>query len=280
MYEELMIKAATQEEALTRLVKVVRALRAPGGCPWDRAQTHETMIRPMVEEAYEVVEAIETGNMDNLNEELGDVLLQVVMHSHICEDEGLFDLKSVIENVSEKMIRRHPHVFAENLEIHRENTNMSIDNVLDLWENIKRTEKATTTVNAKMSEIPRALPALLRADKIQSKAAKAGFEWADITGALDKAEEELREVREAVQNNEGQERLKEEVGDLLFAAAKIARFLEIDPEDALNAASRKFQSRFAYVEETAIGQGKALNEMSLDQMMALWDEAKLNEKNK
>ena len=280
MYEELFEASKTQEEALTRLCKVVRALRGPGGCPWDRAQTHETMIRPMVEEAYEVVEAIETGNMENLNEELGDVLLQVVMHSHICEDEGLFDLRSVIDNIAEKMIRRHPHVFSENLEIQTKNPDLSIDNVLDLWENIKRTEKAETSVNQRMSEIPRHLPALLRADKIQAKAAKVGLDWADVSGAFDKTEEEIAEVKEAYQKNEGHARLKEEVGDLLFAVVNIARFLEIDPEDALNAASRKFHSRFTYIEETAREQGNRLEDMTLAQMDVLWDEAKLKEKTK
>ena len=270
---EIFRKGENNAEAFDRLVDVIRALRAPDGCPWDRAQTHETLKRGMIEECYEVIEAIETGNTENLIEELGDVLLQVVMHSQIAEEDGRFTLAEVAEGESDKMIRRHPHVFAEKLE-NKENGTMSVDNVLDLWDNIKAEEKSSRTVTKAMDEIPRALPALLRGEKIQKKAAKVGFDWDDVSGAFDKTKEELAEVREAYENKEGQERLQEEVGDLLFAVVNISRFLDVDPEEALNGASAKFMKRFSYVEKTAGEQGRRLGDMTLAEMDVLWDEAK------
>jgi len=274
MYEELFKKAENENEALARLSSITKVLRSPEGCPWDREQTHESLIRGMIEEAYEVVEAIEKKNANNLEEELGDVLLQVVMHSQIAEEEGLFSLKSVAEAESEKMLRRHPHVFAKNLEICDKNNKISVDNVLDLWENVKRLEKQESSVTKSMEQIPRHLPALLRSEKIQKKAAKVGFDWPDVNGAFDKTQEELAELKEAYQKQEGQERLKEELGDLLFAAVNIARFLKIDPEEALNATFDKFKKRFSYVEEAAKKSKKNLEDMTLEQMDALWNEAK------
>ncbi|MBR0139325.1 MAG: nucleoside triphosphate pyrophosphohydrolase [Firmicutes bacterium] len=276
MYEELFKKAETRDEALARLCAIVKVLRSPEGCPWDRAQTHESLIRGMIEEAYEVVEAIENGNAENLREELGDVLLQVVMHAEIAGEEGLFTLREVAEDESEKMLRRHPHVFAEKLENHGENGSMSVDNVLDLWENIKSVEKSSRPVNQAMAEIPRHLPALLRAEKIQKKAAKVGFDWDDVSGAFDKTDEEISELKEAFSGQQGKERLAEELGDLLFAVVNVSRFLDIDPEDALNAASRKFMDRFTYIEEAAAAAGKRLEDMSLAEMDKLWDKAKEN----
>ena len=276
MYEELFKKAETAEEAMTRLAAIVKVLRSPEGCPWDKAQTHQTLTRGMVEEAYEVVQAIEDGDMENLREELGDVLLQVLMHSEIADEEGLFSLREVAEDESEKMLRRHPHVFAEKLENQGENSCMSVDNVLDLWENIKSVEKSSRTVNQAMEDIPRSLPALLRAEKVQKKAAKVGFDWPDVSGAFDKTDEEISELKEAFSKQQGRERLAEELGDLLFAVVNVSRFLDIDPEDALNAASRKFMDRFAYVEKAAAAAGRRLEDMSLAEMDVLWDQAKEN----
>ena len=276
MYEELFKKAETAEEAMTRLAAIVKVLRSPEGCPWDKAQTHQTLTRGMVEEAYEVVQAIEDGDMENLREELGDVLLQVLMHSEIADEEGMFSLREVAEDESEKMLRRHPHVFAEKLENQGENSCMSVDNVLDLWENIKSVEKSSRTVNQAMEDIPRSLPALLRAEKVQKKAAKVGFDWPDVSGAFDKTDEEISELKEAFSKQQGRERLAEELGDLLFAVVNVSRFLDIDPEDALNAASRKFMDRFAYVEKTAAAAGRRLEDMSLAEMDVLWDQAKEN----
>ena len=276
MYEELFKKAETAEEAMTRLAAIVKVLRSPEGCPWDKTQTHQTLTRGMVEEAYEVVQAIEDGDMENLREELGDVLLQVLMHSEIADEEGMFSLREVAEDESEKMLRRHPHVFAEKLENQGENSCMSVDNVLDLWENIKSVEKSSRTVNQAMEDIPRSLPALLRAEKVQKKAAKVGFDWPDVSGAFDKTDEEISELKEAFSKQQGRERLAEELGDLLFAVVNVSRFLDIDPEDALNAASRKFMDRFAYVEKTAAAAGRRLEDMSLAEMDVLWDQAKEN----
>jgi tetrapyrrole methylase family protein/MazG family protein len=278
MYEELFKKAGTTEEALARLCAIVKVLRCPEGCPWDRVQTHESLIRGMIEEAYEVVEAIENKNVENLREELGDVLLQVVMHAEIADEEGLFSLREVAEDESEKMLRRHPHVFAEKLEYQGENSSMSVDNVLDLWENIKSAEKAKRPVKQAMDEIPRQLPALLRAEKIQKKAAKVGFDWPDVSGAFDKTAEELSELKEAFAGQQGQDRMREELGDLLFAVVNAARFLDVDPEDALNAASRKFMDRFSYIEQRALASGRSLEDMTLGEMDALWNEAKEKEK--
>ncbi|MBQ3578088.1 MAG: nucleoside triphosphate pyrophosphohydrolase [Firmicutes bacterium] len=276
MYEELFKKAETAEEAMTRLAAIVKVLRSPEGCPWDKTQTHQTLTRGMVEEAYEVVQAIEDGDMENLREELGDVLLQVLMHSEIADEEGLFSLREVAEDESEKMLRRHPHVFAAKLENQGENSCMSVDNVLDLWENIKSVEKSSRTVNQAMEDIPRSLPALLRAEKVQKKAAKVGFDWPDVSGAFDKTDEEISELKEAFSKQQGRERLAEELGDLLFAVVNVSRFLDIDPEDALNAASRKFMDRFAYVEKAAAAAGRRLEDMSLAEMDVLWDQAKEN----
>ena len=168
-----MKKSSTEEDAFSRLAAVTRALRAPNGCPWDRAQTHESLKRGMIEECYEVIEAIEKADMENLREELGDVLLQVVMHSVIAEETNAFSLRDVIEEESEKMIRRHPHIFGENLEKYGVDEVNNVDKVLDLWENVKRTEKKEKSQYASMEQIPRNLPALLRAEKIQKKAGRS-----------------------------------------------------------------------------------------------------------
>lgn len=273
MYKELLKKSNTEAEAYGRLVAVIRALRAPGGCPWDREQTHDSLRRGMVEECYEVVDAIERNDIPNLREELGDVLLQVIMHSVIAEEDGEFSLAEVCEEESEKMIRRHPHVFGENVEKCNKNDSFSVDNVLDMWENIKRDEKRETSQTAAMDKIPRELPALLRAEKIQKKARKVGFDWDDVSDAFAKIDEESAELKEAC-NAGDKAHISEELGDLLFAVVNVARFLDVDPEDALNSTSRKFMDRFAYIERTAAERGRRLEDMTLAEMDALWEEAK------
>ncbi len=259
--------------AFARLVKILRILRAPDGCPWDSVQTHVSLKRPMIEEAYEAVSAIDNGDMENLCEELGDVELQVIMHSLIAEEEGVFDLREVFEKESAKMIRRHPHVFAENVEKYTKEPVLNVDNVLDLWENVKQEEKNGESCLGSMRKIPQSLPALMRSEKIQAKAAKVGFDWDDVSGAFDKVAEESAELREAYSEGDGT-KMKEELGDLLFAAVNVARFLGIDPEEALNAASAKFMDRFGYVESEAGRQGRKLTDMSLADMDKLWEEAK------
>ena len=246
------------------LVEIVRILRAPGGCRWDGAQTHASIRRNFLEEAYEVAEAIDEGSPDHLKEELGDVLLQVVFHASIEEDAGRFDIDAVADGVCRKLIYRHPHVFGDV-------TVGSTDEILSNWEELKKKEKGQQTQADAVDAVARSLPALWRAEKLQKKAAKAGFDWPDVSGAMDKLREETDELAGAIA---GRGDPAEELGDLLFAAVNIARFLEVDPEAALHAASDKFARRFRLVEQTAARRGQDLNTLSLDELNALWDEAK------
>lgn len=250
------------------LQEIVRLLRAPGGCPWDREQTHESIRRNFLEEAYEVAEAIDEKDPEHLKEELGDVLLQVLFHSRIEEEAGQFCLDDVADTVSKKLIYRHPHVFGD----------ISVSGtgeVLSNWEELKRKEKGQATHTDALSSVARSLPALWRAEKIQSKAKKAGFDWPDISGAMDKLAEELGELQLAVQENSN---TKEELGDLLFAAVNVARFLSCDPEEALDAACDKFTNRFRQVEEAAAQRGCAMERLSLEELDALWDAVKIQNK--
>ena len=273
-YEHLIKSASTDEEAITRLKEIVAILRIE--CPWDKKQTHETLRSCMIEEAYEVVEAINVQNDENLEEELGDVMLQIVFHSNLAEEKNRFNLTDVINKECEKMIRRHPHVF---LQENSNNDINSIDKVLEKWENIKAAEKQTQTAMSRMDSVPRALPALTRATKIQKRAAEVGFDWDDISGALDKVKEETEEVIQADRQKDSSEHIAEELGDLLFAVVNVARFLKVDPEEALDSATRKFIRRFSYVEQQSLACGKQLENMSLEEMDELWDEAKRLERN-
>ena len=269
-YRGLAETAKDKKEAIERLAEIIGILRKE--CPWDKVQTHESLRPGMLEEAYEVVEAINNRDLENLREELGDVLLQVVFHAHIEEENQNFDLTDVINEECEKMIRRHPHVFLEESENNRAK---SIDKVLEKWENIKVQEKGTSDVTSRMEKVPKALPALVRAAKIQKKAAESGFDWDDISGAFEKVQEEYREVSECYAENPSDlDALKEEIGDLLFSVVNIARFLDIDPEAALDYTNNKFIRRFSYVEKAALACGRELEEMSLSEMDELWNEAK------
>lgn len=273
-FEHLLKTAENSEDAITRLKEIISVLRVE--CPWDKVQTHETLRSCMIEEAYEVVEAINNNNDENLKEELGDVILQVVFHSNLTEEAGKFDLTDVINKECEKMIRRHPHVF---LDRNSDNSTNSIDKVLEKWENIKAAEKKETSPSSRMESVPKALPALTRAMKIQKRAAEVGFDWDDIAGALNKIKEETDEVIEASNEMADDKHIMEEVGDLLFSVVNAARFLKVDPEEVLNSATRKFMRRFAYVEQQGLACGRQLEQMSLDEMDQLWDEAKRLEKN-
>ena len=246
------------------LEEIVRILRAPGGCPWDAEQTHQSIRRNFLEEAYEAVEAIDEDSPEHLEEELGDVLLQVVMHARMEEEAGRFNLDGVADGICKKLIYRHPHVFGD----------VSVSGtgeVLSNWEALKRKEKGQATNTDALEAVARSLPALWRAEKVQKKARKAGFDWPDVSGALDKLTEELSELKEAVANGGN---VAEELGDLLFSAVNAARFLKVDPEDALNGATDKFIGRFRRVEAGAAGQGKAMEDMSLAELDQLWDRAK------
>ncbi len=246
------------------LMELVRVLRHPGGCPWDQEQTHRSIRRNLLEEAYEAAEAIDSGDVDGLKEELGDVLLQVCFHASIEEDAGRFTLDDVADGVCKKLIYRHPHVFGD-VNVH------STGEVLSNWEELKKKEKHQNTQADAVDAVARTLPALWRAEKMKQKAAKAGFDWRDVSGALDKLSEELDELRAAALEGDGDP--VEELGDLLFAAVCAGRFLDADPEDALHAACDKFSVRFRRMEALAAQRGLALDKLSGSEQAALWREA-------
>ncbi len=249
---------------LNDLREIVRLLRAPGGCDWDRVQTHESIRRNFLEEAYEVCEAIDECSPEHLKEELGDVLLQVFFHSSIEEDAKNFSLDEVADTVCKKLIYRHPHVFAQ--------TEVSgADEILQNWEELKRKEKGQDTHSQSLASVARSLPALWRAEKIQHKARKAGFDWPDSSGALSKILEEAEELQEAVRQ---QTNVAEELGDLLFAVTNFARLSGIDPEALLHGSCDKFTRRFAHMEALATEDGQALDQLDLTEMDAYWDKAK------
>ncbi|MFO7173128.1 MAG: nucleoside triphosphate pyrophosphohydrolase [Bacillota bacterium] len=268
------------------LVQVMAALRGPGGCPWDREQDHRSLRPYLLEEAYEAVSAISAGDMEGLREELGDVLLQVVFHAQVAREAGSFDIDEVIRGLVEKLIRRHPHVFGTAQVA-------GSAEVLRNWEAIKQAERAGRTdpggsagsgppsapkaPPSLLDGVGRGMPALTRAAKVQRRAAKVGFDWSDAEGPLQKLAEEVQELREVYRRGE-RERYEEELGDVLFAAVNVARFLQVDPEVALTAAVDKFCRRFAYIEAAARQAGKDLAEMGLAEMDRLWEEAKRAEK--
>ena len=247
---------------MQRLIGIMQALRDPEtGCPWDVQQNHRSIARYCLEEAYEVVEAIEQEDMAALCEELGDLLLQVVFHAQMANERGDFDIEAVAESICEKMIRRHPHVFGDTKAADEEEVHAN-------WEQIKAEERAQKAPQGGvLADIPAAFPALVRAQKLQKRAASVGFDWPDAEPVYDKIAEELQEVREA----EGDAHRAEEIGDLLFVVVNLARHYGIDAEDALRAANHKFERRFGYIESHS---DKPLEQASLDEMEALWQAAK------
>lgn len=250
----------------TNLLRVMATLRAPGGCPWDREQTHETLKPYLLEEAYEAVDAIETGDMDNLVEELGDVLFQIVFHAQVGKEEGIFTINDVIEGINEKMIRRHPHVFGT---AHADTP----EQVAQKWDAIKKKEKSTSTLSDEMDRIPAAYTALMTAGKLQSKAGKVGFDWDDPRPALDKVYEEAGEVRKELEGNDPAA-LEEELGDLLFAAVNVIRLSGFQPELVLKKGNAKFKRRFGAMENLAEKEGRSLSDYSLEGLETLWQGAK------
>ena len=246
------------------LLEIIRLLRSEDGCPWDKAQTHQSIRRGLLEEAYEAAEGIDNDDPVLLKEELGDVLMQVVFHADIESDAGRFTIDDVCDGVVKKLLFRHPHVFGSECEDSPESVPVS-------WDKLKRQEKGQKTVADSMDSVARSLPGLWRAEKLQSKAASAGFEWPAVQGALDKLEEEVGELRRAVE--EGGD-VPEELGDVLFAAVKVGRFCACDPEDAVNGTCEKFIRRFRAVENGAAAQGREVSQLSLEEMTALWNEAK------
>ena len=260
----------TELSGVKRLYEVMKRLRAPGGCPWDREQTLKTLKPCLLEETYELLEAMDGHDLALHVEELGDVLLQVVFQCSIREEEGLFTLDDVAVALTEKLIRRHPHVFGD-VEVD------SSGQVLRNWEAIKQTEKGKSENRSAIDGVPAALPALLKAQRIQSKAARVGFDWEDATGATEKIEEELVELKEAVASGDKQ-KMTDEMGDLLFSAVNYCRFIDVDAENALEGTSKKFARRFREVERRIRGQGRLLKDCTLAEMDAVWDMVKAEER--
>jgi tetrapyrrole methylase family protein/MazG family protein len=251
------------------LLAIMRRLRGPGGCPWDAEQTHESLTRYLLEETYEVIEAIDMKSPEHLKEELGDLLLQPVFHSAIAEEAGTFTMDDVIQTLCDKLVRRHPHVFGD-MEIR--DSSAQIEN----WEQIKKAEKGEERRSA-LSGVPPHLPALLKAQKITEKASRVGFDWEHVDQVVAKVMEELHEFKEAMTEGDN-DRMEAELGDLLFAIVNLGRFLSINPEEALRKTINRFQQRFQYVEEMLHAQGRQMKEATLTEMDVLWEEAKLREK--
>ncbi|PKM67228.1 MAG: nucleoside triphosphate pyrophosphohydrolase [Firmicutes bacterium HGW-Firmicutes-2] len=251
------------------LLEIMSLLRSEEGCPWDREQDHVSIKNAVIEEAYELVEAINKNDLTNLKEELGDLLLQVVFHSQIGKEAATFTIEEVVDGIVEKLIRRHPHVFDTILAPDSET-------VLDQWDKIKLDEKSITTITEDLRQVPKALPALIKATKVQKKVGKIGFDFPDIYSALDKLTEEAQELMEAYENRD-MKAIEEELGDLLFSVVNISRFLGLNPENALTNALEKFINRFEGIENLAISSGQDMSQMDLAQMDALWREVKKDE---
>src|SRR5437868_12741532 len=250
--------------AFEKLCEIVAKLRAPGGCPWDREQTHESLLPALIEEAYEVTEAARAKNDAHFREELGDLLLLVVMHAEIAQESGRFDIDNVLQEISDKLVRRHPHVFG---------TSDARDSgaVLKQWEAIKREEKKADSHY--LASLPKALPALIRGQKAQSKAARVNFDWTEVRDVIAKVEEELCEVKHAIQSEDRQS-IEDETGDLLFAVVNLARKCKLDAETALQSATDKFVRRFNLLEDELRARGKKLGDVDLEEMDAIWNEIK------
>lgn len=265
--KELLGKSSYEFEDL---LTVMTILRSDQGCPWDREQTHESIKMDTIEEAYELVEAINNEDHENIKEELGDLLLHVAFHSQIAKDEKRYSVDDVIQGIVTKMIRRHPHVFSNT-------TANNSEEVLVNWESIKEVEKKNPSISEEMDMVPKALPALIRARKVQKKAAKVGFDFEDGKEAFKKVHEEVAELEEAMDSG-NQAHIDEEYGDLLFAIVNISRFFGLNAEMSLTNATEKFINRFRDVEEQANSQGKKLSEMTLKEMDQLWNKCKTNQK--
>ncbi len=249
------------------LIEIMKHLRSENGCPWDREQDHESLKKYLIEETYEVLEAIDLKDKDKLCEELGDLLLQIVFHAQIADEANIFNINDIIDGISKKMVSRHTHVFGDA----KADT---ADDVVDNWESIKKKEKGIKSHTQVLKDIPPILPSLMRSYKIQEKAAKVGFDWDHVDDAFKKVREEIDELEE-VYKSENMERITDELGDSLFAIVNVARFLKVQPETALTGTINKFIKRFEYIERESEKKGKKLEEMSLEEMDKLWEKAKV-----
>lgn len=249
-----------------KLVEIIARLRSEGGCPWDREQTHDSIKPNLLEETYEVLEAIDDREMDELCSELGDLIMQVVFQAQFAAERGDFDIEDSLRSINEKLIRRHPHVFGE--------TKVAgSDEVLHNWEEIKRGEKGYEKRTSVLDGVPKAMPALARAMEISKKAAKAGFEWPNISAVVDKLEEEVGELKDELVAGD-RDRIFEEIGDLLFTIVNVARWTGLDPEDALRVMIERFSRRFRRIEEAAREGGRSIESLTIQEMDAVWDRAK------
>jgi len=251
---------------LNELIGIVARLRGPGGCPWDKDQNRESLKPFLVEELYELIDAIDDNDIEGIKEELGDLLFQIVFHCHISGEEGAFDINDVIDGISRKMVDRHPHVFAD------KDLKTSAD-VVRHWEEHKESEQKNKNRRSLLDRIPRALPALSRAQRLQEKASEVGFDWDNIADVLKKLDEEITEFKDALKGKSRDE-IEDEIGDMLFVMVRTSNFVNVDPEDALRRSIAKFIHRFNYMETEASGQGRKLTDMTLEEMGLLWDRAK------
>lgn len=254
-----------EKKALYRLREIASILRSEGGCAWDKKQTHESLKPYLIEESYELCDAIDSGEPEHIREELGDLLYQVYAHSRIAEEKGYFTIEDVAGDISDKLVNRHPHVF-EN-----DGDNLTAEEVTNRWEMIKKSEKKNR--ESILDGVPRALPALLMSYRIQQKVSRAGFDWERTEDVIAKLDEEISEFKEALEKGERSE-IVDEAGDMLFVLVNILRYFEINAEDALSGANRKFIKRFRFIEKRAAADNRKLEDMTLKEMDAIWDQAK------
>ena len=252
--------------SINDLVEIVETLRSPEGCPWDRKQTHASIRKNFIEETYEAVEAIDTDNMDLLKEELGDVLLQVLLHSQIASENGYFNFADVCDGISQKLVYRHPHVFGD---MNAEDSEEALKN----WDQMKKIEKGQNTTTDTLNQVSKALPALMYSEKVQKRAAKVGFDYENAEGAYEHLYKELEELNEAIEKKEFSD-IYEEYGDVLFSMVNLSRFLSIDAEKSLYDATNKFVNRFSKLEKLANDRGIKIEESNLQELDILWDEVK------
>lgn len=257
------------KELFGKLVEIIAELRGENGCPWDKKQTHETLKFQLIEEAYEVLDAIDSGDSEKIEDELGDLLMQVLLNAQIAEDEGKFNICGVIKRISEKLERRHPHVFGD---IKVNNTQEIVDN----WEAIKSQEATNQDRKSALDGVPKHLPELMRARKIQSKASRVGFDWSETLDVLEKVEEEVAELKESISEAK-QQGIEEEIGDILFSVVNLSRFLDVEPEGALRKATNKFTRRFKQVEAEVQSRGDSMADYDLAALDELWDAVKQKE---
>lgn len=265
MTDAEMIDSPDASRQLARLRAIMHRLRAPGGCPWDAEQTHESLVTNLIEEAYETVDTIQRGDHEHLKEELGDLLLQVIFHSELAEEAGRFNLDDVARGISDKLVRRHPHVFAQS-------DASTSDAVLQQWDEIKRAEKGHEE-QPYLHGVGKGLPALLRAAKLQKKASKVGFDWPDQAGVIAKMREELDELEAAIASGD-ENHVNEEIGDALFSVVNLARFRKLDPEVLMASANRKFEDRFGAMEAALKREGIPLADAGAEKMDAVWNAVK------